>query len=63
MNNLDHVFRAKKKFFGLKYLNSLIRIRDGKVRIRDAGWKKVGSVINIPDPQSVLCVNCEAARN
>ncbi len=30
-------------FCGLKYLNSLMRIRD-------PGWKKVGSGINIPDP-------------
>jgi hypothetical protein len=28
----------------------LIRTRDGKIRIRDLGWKKVGSGINIPDP-------------
>jgi hypothetical protein len=36
-------------FFGLKYLNSLMRIRDGDSS--DPGWKKVGSGINIPDPQ------------
>jgi hypothetical protein len=36
-------------FFGLKYLNSLMRIRDGKNL--DPGWKKFGSAINIPDPQ------------
>ncbi len=35
-------------FFGLKYFNSLMRIRD-------PGWKKVGFGINIPDPQH--CVN------
>jgi hypothetical protein len=38
-----------KQIFGLKYLNSLMWIRD-------SGWKKlkkVGSGINIPDPQ--LC--------
>jgi hypothetical protein len=38
------------------------------VRIRDPGWKKVGSGINIPDPQhckkhvselSVHCVFCD----
>ncbi len=27
-----------------------MRIRDGKILIRDPGWKKVGSGINIPDP-------------
>jgi hypothetical protein len=31
-------------FLGLKYLNSL-------VRIRDPGWRQFGSGINIPDPQ------------
>ena len=41
-------------FLGLKYLNSFMRIRD-------PGWKKVGSGINIPDPQhwSVVCVRIE----
>ncbi len=33
----------------IKYLNSLMRIRDGDNS--DPGWKKVGSGINIPDPQ------------
>ncbi len=42
-------------FWGLKYLNSLMRTRDPgsgmeTVRIRDPGWKKVGSGINISDP-------------
>ena len=37
----------KKQFFGLKYLNSLMWIRD-------PGWKKVGSGIIIPDPQHWL---------
>jgi hypothetical protein len=27
------------------------QIRDGKIRIRDPGWKKFGSGINIPDPE------------
>jgi hypothetical protein len=30
-------------FWGLKYLNSLMRIRD-------SGWRQFGSGINIPDP-------------
>jgi hypothetical protein len=42
-------FLELNHFFGLKYLNSLIRIRDGQNL--DPGWKKVGSGINIPDPQ------------
>ncbi len=29
-------------------------MRDGKIRIRDLGWKKVGSGISIPDPQHCL---------
>jgi hypothetical protein len=29
------------QFFGLKYLNSLMRIRDGKNS--DPGWKKLGA--------------------
>ncbi len=40
--------RAYKQFFGLKYLNFLMGIRDGKNL--DPGWKKFGSGINIPDP-------------
>jgi hypothetical protein len=39
----------KKLFFGLKYFNSLMRIRDGKHS--DPGRKKFRSGINIPDPQ------------
>jgi hypothetical protein len=31
----------RNHFFGLKYLNSLMRIRDGNNL--DPGWKKVGS--------------------
>jgi hypothetical protein len=34
----------RNQFFGLEYLNSLMRIQD-------PGWKKVGSGINIPDLQ------------
>jgi hypothetical protein len=54
MNNPDHISESsKKQFFGLKYLNFLMWIRDPewKIRIRDLGWKKVGSRINIQDPQ------------
>ncbi len=52
MNNLDHRYFLElgNHFVGLKYFNSLMRIRD-EIRILDAGWKKVGSGINIPDPQ------------
>jgi hypothetical protein len=67
MNNPDHVSESIENFFGgLKYLNSLMRIRDpewNNCRIWNPGWKKVGSGIrngkksdpgsgiNIPDPQ------------
>ncbi len=38
------------------YLNSFIRIRDGKKLFRDPGWKKFGSGINIPDPQTLFFI-------
>jgi hypothetical protein len=60
----SYLRELKKQFFGLKYLNSLMRIRDGKIRVRDPGWKKFGSGmkifgsgINIPYPQHWLLVN------
>jgi hypothetical protein len=31
-----------------------MRIRDGKIRIRNPGWKKFGFGINIPDPQPLV---------
>ncbi len=43
MNNPDHIPRAWKPFFRVKYLNSCMRIGD-------PGWKKFGSGINIADP-------------
>jgi hypothetical protein len=53
MNNQDHIFQSLETIFlvflGLKYLNSLMRIRDEDSS--DPGWKKVGSGINISDPQ------------
>jgi hypothetical protein len=53
MNKQDHISESFETIFGLKYLSSLMRIRD-------PGWKKFGSGIrdgknsdriNIPDPQ------------
>jgi hypothetical protein len=46
----------RNNFFGLKYLNSLMRIRDqgwknSGSRIRDGKNSDPGSGINIPDPQ------------
>jgi hypothetical protein len=52
MNNPNHNFYSLETIFlvvlGLKYLNSLMRIRDGKV----------GSGINIPDPQHLFFESC-----
>ncbi len=51
MNNPDNSESLKNTFSGLKYLNSLMWIRDmgmEKIRIRDPGWKKVGSGIGVP---------------
>jgi hypothetical protein len=58
MNNPDHVFQSLETilflFFGVKILK-FFDADPGSgmetVRIRDPGWKKVGSGINIPDPQ------------
>jgi hypothetical protein len=54
INIPDHIsWSLETFFFGLKILNSLMRIRDGKRWIRDG--KKVGSGIHIPDPQHSWC--------
>jgi hypothetical protein len=70
MNNPDHIFESLKTIFWVKYLNSLMRIRDGKSS--DLGWKTFGSGILdkhpgsatlfvghlaclIPDPDPQLC--------
>jgi hypothetical protein len=49
MNNPDPIFKSLETifliFFGLKYLNSLMGIRD-------LGWKKVGSGIRDKHPGS-----------
>ena len=46
MNNSDHISKSgRNQFFGLKYLNSLMRIRD-------RGWKKIGSWIEDKHPGS-----------
>jgi hypothetical protein len=44
MNNPDHISESLETVFGLKYLNSLMRIRD-------PGWKKLGPGMGkISDP-------------
>jgi hypothetical protein len=54
MNNPDHIFYSLETifllFWGLKYLNSLMRIRDPRWRLRDGKKSDLGSGINIPDP-------------
>jgi hypothetical protein len=43
----SYFLQFRNHFFGLKYIKYL----NSLMRIRDPGWKKVGSGINIPDPQ------------
>ncbi len=57
----SYFLELRNHFFGLKYLNSLMRIRDGNssdpgsgmetVRIRDGKKSDPGSGINFSDPQ------------
>jgi hypothetical protein len=35
MNNPDHIFESLETICWVKYLNYLMRIREGKIRIRD----------------------------
>jgi hypothetical protein len=44
----SYFLELKNHYLGLKYLNSLMRIRDGK----NSGWKKVGSGIRHKHPGS-----------
>jgi hypothetical protein len=48
MNDPDHISESLETIIGLKYFNSLMRIRDGKIRILDPGWKKFGCEIRDP---------------
>jgi hypothetical protein len=50
----SYFLELRNHFWGLKYLNSLMRIRDGKIRIRDGKKSDPGYGINIPDPQDWL---------
>ncbi len=45
MKRPDHISESLKTIFGLKYLNSLMRLRD-------PGWKKFGSGIQDQHPGS-----------
>ncbi len=53
MNNPDHVSESLETiFFGLKFLNSLMRIRDGKNMEPGSGMQKFGSGIRDEQPPS-----------
>ncbi len=53
INNPDYISESLITIFWFKiqYLNSLMWIRDGKIRNRDGKRSDPGSGINIPDPQ------------
>jgi hypothetical protein len=54
MSNPDHISYSLENFFWvkiLKFFDTDPGSRMEKIRIPDPGWKKVGSGINIPDPQ------------
>jgi len=58
----SYFLELRNHFFGLKYLNSLMRIRDPGWEqfgsgIRDGKKSDPGSGINIPDPQHWLQVH------
>jgi hypothetical protein len=57
----SYFLELRNHFFGLKYLNSLMRIRDPGWRqfgsgIQDPGWKKVGSGIRDKHPGSATLI-------
>jgi hypothetical protein len=51
MKNPDHVSESLEAIFWVKYLNSLMRIRDP-----GTGMEKLGSRINIQDPQHWILI-------
>jgi hypothetical protein len=57
MNNLDHISESFKQFFAVRYLNSVMQNRDGKIRIRDGKNSDPGSGINISDPGSGINIS------
>jgi hypothetical protein len=50
----SYFLELRNHVFGLK--TKILRYGSGmeKIRTRDPGWKKIGSGINIPDPQHWL---------
>jgi hypothetical protein len=58
MNNPDHIFpELRNHFFGLKYLNSLMSIRNPGWKNSDPGWKKFRSGIWDKHPGSATLQN------
>jgi hypothetical protein len=64
----SYFLELRNHFWGVKYLNSLMRIRGSgsrmeTVRIRDPGWKKVGSGIRDKHPRSAtLNINIQIIK-
>jgi hypothetical protein len=61
MNNPNHIFYSLETFFccfGVKILKFLMRIWDSGWREIGSGMEKVGSGINIPDPQHCFFESC-----
>jgi hypothetical protein len=60
MKNPDDISESLETIFWvkiLKFFDANPGSRMGKIRIRDPGWKKFGSGINIPDPQHSLIIS------
>jgi hypothetical protein len=54
MNNPDHISEGFETIFWGKILKFFVADPGSgmeKIWFRDPGWKKIGSWINIPDPQ------------
>jgi hypothetical protein len=55
MNNPDHISQSQNIFFGLKYLHSFYVYPGSgldKIRVRDPGWKEIGTGIRDKHPGS-----------
>jgi hypothetical protein len=52
MNNPDHISESLETIFWVKYLNSLLRIRDGKKSDPGSWMEKIGSGIRDKHPRS-----------
>jgi hypothetical protein len=60
MNIPDHISKSLETIFWLKILKFFDADPGSemeKIRIRDLGWEKFGSGINIPDPQHCTYVS------